>query len=134
MNEVALTKKDILINYRILLVDDRMENLLTLENVIEKEGRKIIKAASGNEALKIALSEKIDLILLDVQMPEMDGYEAMKEIRKKSAFKQLPIIAITAKAMQGDREKCIEAGASDYITKPVNIEQLISMMKAWLYK
>jgi len=124
MNEIILTKKDILKSYSILVVDDRMENLLTLENVIEKEGRRIIKAGSGNEALKIALSEKIDLILLDVQMPEMDGYEAADLLRMNPKTKNVPIIFVSAVSRneKGPVNK-YEEGTVDFLFKPLDIHE-----------
>jgi CheY-like chemotaxis protein len=95
----------------------------------------VIPAENGYIALELLKKEpNIDLVLMDIMMPGMDGYETMREIRKLTQFKDLPIIALTAKAMVGDREKCIEAGASDYLSKPVNIEQLSSLMQVWLSK
>jgi CheY-like chemotaxis protein len=92
-------------------------------------------AENGRDALeKLDAAEEIDLVLMDVMMPEMDGYETTRAVRERPRFKQLPIIALTAKAMKGDREKCIAAGASDYITKPVDPEQLLSLMRVWLYR
>lgn len=94
----------------------------------------IVSAIDGKEALKI-LDENplVDIVLMDMMMPEMDGYESTARIRKNSKYKQLPILAVTAKAMMGDREKCIKAGASDYISKPVDVDQLISLLRVWLY-
>lgn len=95
----------------------------------------VLSAENGRDA--IALLQKtpdIDVVLMDVMMPEMDGYQTMRAIRKHAKFKNLPIISLTAKAMKGDREKCLEAGASDYITKPVNTEQLFSLLRVWLYR
>jgi CheY-like chemotaxis protein len=95
---------------------------------------KVVTAVDGKEALK-QLQENPDtnIVLMDIMMPEMDGYEAMQQIRKKKQFQKLPIIAVTEKAMTGDREKCIKAGASDYISKPVDIDQLLSLLRVWLY-
>ncbi|MDB5255906.1 MAG: response regulator [Chitinophagaceae bacterium] len=126
---------EILIGKKILVVDDDIRNIYSLTNVLEEEGMNCITAENGKAALKI-LSDNpaIDMILMDVMMPEMDGYEATKEIRNMTKFSKIPIIALTAKAMKGDRERCLEVGMSDYVSKPVNIEQLLSLMRVWLYK
>lgn len=122
-------------NKVVLIVDDDMRNVFALTAALEKKQLQTVFAENGKEALQIlAQNEQIDIVLMDIMMPEMNGYETMREIRKQERYKDLPIIALTAKAMKSDREKCIEAGASDYISKPVNIEQLISLMKVWLYK
>nr|WP_295969737.1 response regulator [uncultured Bacillus sp.] len=128
-------KEDLLAGKNILLVDDDMRNVFALTTTLESVGIQVHFAENGKEALEV-LREKpfIDLVLMDIMMPEMDGYDAMKKIREQSVFEQLPIIALTAKAMKDDREKCINAGASDYISKPVNIEQLLSLLKVWLYQ
>ena len=95
----------------------------------------IVKAENGKNALEmLSKHPQIDLVLMDIMMPEMDGYETTQKIRREHKNSTLPIIAVTAKAMKGDREKCIEAGASDYITKPLKIDQLLSLMRVWLYK
>ncbi|WP_327248477.1 GAF domain-containing hybrid sensor histidine kinase/response regulator [Sediminibacterium salmoneum] len=121
--------------FKILIVDDDMRNVYALSTAIESEHADIISAADGKESLDM-LKQHTDtnLVLMDIMMPEMDGYEAMKRIRNELNLKELPIIALTAKAMEGDREKCIASGASDYITKPVDIQKLIAMMKSWLSK
>lgn len=117
-----------------LLVDDDMRNIYAISGVLESEGLNVIIANNGKEALdRLAQYPNIDIVLMDIMMPEMDGYTAMKEIRKMEKYRDLPIIAVTAKAMAGDREKCISAGASDYIAKPVNVDQLLSLMKVYLY-
>jgi CheY-like chemotaxis protein len=126
---------EILRNKKILLVDDDMRNIYSLSNVLEDEGIHCIIAENGRVALEeLARHSDIDLVLMDVMMPEMDGYEATMQIRKTPGIQQIPIIALTAKAMKGDREKCLAAGMSDYITKPVNVAQLLSLMRVWLYK
>lgn len=103
--------------------------------MLERHQMEILYAENGRDALKtLQNTPDIDVVLMDVMMPEMDGYETMQEIRKLSQFASLPMIALTAKAMKGDREKCIEAGASDYITKPVEPEQLLSLLRVWLYR
>jgi CheY-like chemotaxis protein len=120
---------------RVLVVDDDVRNIFSLTSVLEAHGMEVRFAENGRDAIK-SLEEdaNVDLVLMDVMMPEMDGYETMSAIREKDEFKALPIIALTAKAMKGDREKCIAAGASDYITKPVDTEQLLSLMRVWLYR
>jgi CheY-like chemotaxis protein len=102
--------------------------------MLERHQMQIRYAENGRDGLELLRNNpNVDVILMDIMMPEMDGYETMRAIRKISQFASLPIIALTAKAMKGDREKCIEAGASDYITKPVDSEQLLSLLRVWLY-
>jgi CheY-like chemotaxis protein len=129
------SKKDVLTNKNVLVVDDDVRNLFALTTAFERFNINTITAESGKEAMNI-LSEnnEIDIVLMDIMMPEMDGYETTQKIRREHKNSGLPIIAVTAKAMKGDREKCIEAGASDYITKPLKIDQLMSLMRVWLYK
>lgn len=127
-NQTNIAGKDILI------VDDTLENVRLLSAILVQEGYGVRKALNGQMALIAVQTVVPDLILLDIMMPEMDGYETMRAIRAIDRFASLPIIALTAKAMQGDREKCIEAGASDYITKPVDTEQLLSLLRVWLYR
>jgi CheY-like chemotaxis protein len=128
-------KSDVLTNKKVLVVDDDVRNLFALTTAFERYNIQTITAESGQEAMNI-LAEKqdIDIVLMDIMMPEMDGYETTQKIRREHKNNMLPIIAVTAKAMKGDREKCIDAGASDYITKPVKIDQLLSLMRVWLYK
>lgn len=125
---------DILHNKTVLIVDDDVRNIFSLTKALEALKIKTITAIDGKEALK-ALDENqhIDLVLLDMMMPNMDGYETATRIRQNSRLRNLPVIAVTAKAMTGDREKCINAGASDYITKPVDMDQLMSLLRVWLY-
>jgi CheY-like chemotaxis protein len=129
------SKEDVLAAKNVLVVDDDVRNLFALTTAFERYNINTITAESGQEAIAI-LSENtnIDIVLMDIMMPEMDGYETTQKIRREHKNSHLPIIAVTAKAMKGDREKCIEAGASDYITKPVKIDQLLSLMRVWLYK
>ncbi len=128
-------KNDVLTNKSVLVVDDDVRNLFALTTTFERYNINTITAESGMEAMNILNANKqIDIILMDIMMPEMDGYETIQKIRREHKNSALPIIAVTAKAMKGDREKCIEAGASDYITKPLKIDQLMSLMRVWLYK
>jgi CheY-like chemotaxis protein len=129
------SKEDVLVGKNILVVDDDVRNLFALTTAFERYNINTITAESGQEAIGILGENKdIDIVLMDIMMPEMDGYETTQKIRREHKNSHLPIIAVTAKAMKGDREKCIEAGASDYITKPVKIDQLLSLMRVWLYK
>ena len=119
----------------ILLVDDDARNIFTLSSVLERRGMKVLTATTGKEAIQtLETSDEVALVLMDIMMPEMDGYQTMQAIRAKAEFRRLPIIALTAKAMKGDREKCLEAGASDYLAKPVNTEQLLSALRMWLHR
>jgi CheY-like chemotaxis protein len=119
----------------ILLVDDDMRNLFALSKILSERGMNVLKAEDGKKAMAV-LEERshVDLVLLDIMMPVMDGYQTAREIRRQPRFHDLPIIALTAKAMKDDRDKCIAAGASDYLSKPVDVERLLSMLRVWLYK
>jgi HAMP domain-containing protein/CheY-like chemotaxis protein/signal transduction histidine kinase len=120
---------------RILIVDDDVRNIFSLTSVLEQQGMQVVFAENGRDAIRLLQEQAgIDLVLMDVMMPEMDGYETTRAIREMPEFTQLPIISLTAKAMKGDREKSIAAGASDYITKPVDVDQLLSLMRVWLYR
>jgi PAS domain S-box-containing protein len=120
---------------KVLVVDDDMRNIFALTSVLEQYEMEVVYAENGKDAIEtLTNTSGIDVVLMDVMMPEMDGYEATRAIRKIRKFKSLPIIAVTAKAMKGDREKCIESGASDYVAKPVDTEQLISLLRMWLYR
>ncbi|MGI8784746.1 MAG: HAMP domain-containing protein [Acidobacteriota bacterium] len=120
---------------KVLVIDDDIRNIFALTSVLEQHHMEVRYAENGKDGIALLKAEPdIDVVLMDVMMPEMDGYEATRAIRKMKRFKSLPIIALTAKAMKGDREKCIEAGASDYITKPADTNQLISLLRVWLYK
>ncbi|HEY8164175.1 MAG TPA: HAMP domain-containing protein [Gemmatimonadaceae bacterium] len=119
----------------VLIVDDDVRNIFSLTSVLEDHGMNVRFSENGRDAIdSLKKDPNVDVILMDVMMPEMDGYDTMRNIRAMPEFKSLPIIALTAKAMKGDREKCIAAGASDYITKPVDTEQLVSLLRVWLYK
>ena len=119
---------------RLLVVDDTEVNRDLLVRRLKALGHEVETAVHGRAALETLAARPIDLVLLDIMMPEMDGFETMKAIRQNPAFARLPIIALTAKAMKGDREKCLEAGASDYLAKPVNNEQLLSALRMWLHR
>jgi CheY-like chemotaxis protein len=118
-----------------LLVDDDARNIFALSSMLERRGMKVLTATTGREAIGLAqLTPDLAIVLMDIMMPEMDGYQTIAAIRDDPAFRRLPIIALTAKAMKGDREKCLEAGASEYLAKPVNTEQLLSAMRSWLHR
>ena len=126
---------DVLKGKKILIVDDDMRNIFALTSVLERHNVLVLSEENGKNAINtLKNNPDIEVVLMDIMMPEMDGYETIKVIRKMSKFKDLPIIALTAKAMKGDREKCINAGASDYISKPVDTAQLLSLLRVWLYK
>ena len=125
----------VLAGRKVLIVDDDVRNIFSLTAVLERHRMQVVYVENGKDAISMLEKEPgIEIVLMDVMMPEMDGYETMRAIRKQPKLKSLPIISLTAKAMKGDREKCIEAGASDYITKPVNTEQLLSLLRVWLYR
>jgi CheY-like chemotaxis protein len=135
MLERLTTSDEDLVDRTVLLVDDDARNIFALSSVLERRGMRVLTATTGNEAIKlIELNSDIAIVLMDIMMPEMDGYQTMEEIRKNANFRRLPIIALTAKAMKGDREKCLDAGASDYLAKPVNTEQLLSALRSWLHR
>lgn len=118
---------------KILLADDDMRNVFALSKILKERGMEVLIAENGLIALEmLAVHGDIDLVLMDIMMPEMDGYEAMKQIRSQVKFRSLPVLALTAKAMKDDKQKCIDAGANDYITKPIDIERLLSLMRVWL--
>ena len=120
---------------KVLIVDDDVRNVFALTSVLEANGMEVIFAENGRDGVDMLRENPdVDLVLMDIMMPELDGYQTMRAIRGREQFKQLPIISLTAKAMRGDREKSIASGASDYITKPVDTDQLLSLMRVWLYK
>ncbi len=126
---------DALFNKKVLIVDDDVRNIFALSSVLERRGMSVLTAGTGREAIgTIESTPDIAIVLMDIMMPEMDGYETMQVIRQNPSFRRLPIVALTAKAMKGDREKCLEAGASEYLAKPVNTEQLLSALRMWLHR
>ena len=126
---------EVLSNKKVLLADDDVRNIFSLTRTLEKHRMEVISAIDGKEALQMLENNPdTDIVLMDIMMPEMDGFEAIARIRQNPRWRNLPVIAVTAKAMAGDREKCIRAGASDYISKPVDIDQLVSLLRIWLYE
>jgi CheY-like chemotaxis protein len=135
MLERLYSSDEDLLGKTVLLVDDDARNIFALSSVLERRGMKVLTATTGNEAISLLDSTpEVAIVLMDIMMPEMDGYQTMQVIRGNSEFRRLPIVALTAKAMKGDREKCLEAGASDYLAKPVNTEQLLSVLRMWLHR
>ncbi|MGH7215362.1 MAG: response regulator, partial [Tepidisphaeraceae bacterium] len=125
----------VLAGKKVLVVDDDIRNIFAMTSLLEPYRMQILSAETGKAAIEILQSSAdIDCVLMDIMMPDVDGYDTMRAIRKLSKFRSLPIIALTAKAMKGDREKCIEAGASDYISKPVDTEQLLALLRVWIYR
>jgi CheY-like chemotaxis protein len=126
---------DALAGRKVLVVDDDVRNIFALSSVLERRGMTVLSAGTGKEAIEtIATTPDLAIVLMDIMMPEMDGYETMQVIRQNLAMRRMPIIALTAKAMKGDRERCLEAGASEYLAKPVNTEQLLSALRMWLHR
>ena len=126
---------DALVGKKVLVVDDDIRNIFALSSVLERRGMTVLTAGTGREAVKtLESTPDVAIVLMDIMMPEMDGYETMQVIRQNPSLRRLPIIALTAKAMKGDREKCLEAGASEYLAKPVNTEQLLSALRMWLHR
>src|SRR5205085_11999560 len=135
MLERLNSSDDDLVGRTVLLVDDDARNIFALSSALERRGMRVLTATTGNEAIDLIQSNKeIAIALMDIMMPGMDGFETMQIIRKNPAFRRLPIVALTAKAMKGDREKCLESGAYDYLAKPVNTEQLLSVLRMWLHR
>ncbi|HEX3915274.1 MAG TPA: HAMP domain-containing protein [Steroidobacteraceae bacterium] len=124
-----------LIRRTVLLVDDDARNIFALSSVLERRGMEVLTATTGSEAIAVLRARgDVAIVLMDIMMPGMDGYETIQAIRSDPAYRRLPILALTAKAMKGDREKCLDAGASDYLAKPVNIQQLMSALRMWLHR
>ena len=126
---------EVLKERKVLVVDDDARNIFALTTVLENQEMEVISATNGRQAIEmLENTPDLSVVLMDIMMPEMDGYETMREIRKKPEFRTMPILALTAKAMKGDREKCLQAGASDYIAKPVDTDQLLTLLRVWLYR
>jgi CheY-like chemotaxis protein len=124
-----------LVGKKVLVVDDDVRNIFALSSFLERRGMTVLTAGTGREAIAtLEATPDVAIVLMDIMMPEMDGYETMQVIRKNAEFRRLPIIALTAKAMKGDREKCLEAGASEYMAKPVNTDQLLFGLRTWLHR
>ena len=126
---------EVLRGRKVLVVDDDARNIFALTSVLENQDMEVLSATNGRQAIElIEGTPDLSVVLMDIMMPEMDGYETMRQIRKSPELRTLPILALTAKAMKGDRDKCLEAGASDYLAKPVNTEQLLSALRLWLHR
>jgi CheY-like chemotaxis protein len=126
---------EVLVGRKVLVVDDDIRNIFALTSLLERHNMHVVSADNGRRAIELLDDDApADIVLMDIMMPEMDGFETMRAIRQNARHRLLPMIALTAKAMKGDREKCLEAGASDYIAKPVNTEQLLSLMRVWLHR
>jgi CheY-like chemotaxis protein len=127
------TNSTVLAGKKVLIVDDDIRNIFALTSILERYDMQIISAETGRDAIHLLETHSdVDIVLMDIMMPEMDGMDTMRAIRHVSEFKNLPIVAVTAKAMKGDREKCIDAGAWDYLSKPINPDQLLMVLRAWL--
>jgi CheY-like chemotaxis protein len=125
----------ILAGKKVLIVDDDIRNIFATTSLLERYRMNVLSAETGKAALELLENTRdIDLVLMDIMLPELDGYDTMRAVRKMFGFEALPIIALTAKAMKGDREKCIDAGASDYISKPVDTDRLLSLLRNWLHR
>jgi CheY-like chemotaxis protein len=126
---------EILRGRTVLVVDDDARNIYALTSLLENQEMNVISVTSGRSAINvIGKTPELSIVLMDIMMPDMDGYATMREIRETPEYRTIPILALTAKAMKGDREKCLDAGASDYIAKPVNTDQLLSLMRVWLFR
>jgi tubulin-specific chaperone A len=134
MIRMAHEKETVLSGKKVLIVDDDMRNIFALSHALKAKEMTVIRAETGQEALDMLDTHPdIDIVLMDIMMPVMDGYEAMRKIREQEKFWKLPILALTAKAMKDDRKKCIEAGANDYLAKPIDLDKVMSMLRVWLY-
>jgi CheY-like chemotaxis protein len=134
---IELVQRDdpTLSGHKVLVIDDDVRNIFAITTALESYKMQVVYAESGAAGIELLQAQTdVSVVLMDVMMPEMDGFEATQQIRRMAQFKSLPIIMVTAKAMKGDREKCLAAGASDYITKPVDVDQLLSLMRVWLHR
>ena len=135
MLERLHSSNEILRGRKVLVVDDDARNIFALTSLLENQEMDVISATNGHNVIDILQNTSdVSIVLMDIMIPDMDGYETIREIRKDPEFRTVPILALTAKAMKGDREKCLKAGASDYIAKPVNTDQLLSLMRVWLFR
>jgi CheY-like chemotaxis protein len=135
MLERLTSSDEDLVGRTVLLVDDDARNIFALSSALERRGMQVLTATTGREAITLVeQTPELAIVLMDIMMPEMDGYQTIGKIRENPEYRRLPIVALTAKAMKGDREKCLEAGASDYLAKPVNTEQLLSALRMWLHR
>jgi CheY-like chemotaxis protein len=129
------SSNEVLRGRKVLVVDDDARNIFALTSLLENQEAEVISATNGRDAIETVLNDpEISIVLMDIMMPDMDGYETIRQIREQPSYRSLPILALTAKAMKGDREKCLMAGASDYIAKPVNTDELLSLMRVWLFR
>ncbi|HNK51522.1 MAG TPA: response regulator, partial [Nitrospira sp.] len=134
MLERVRQSDDALVGKKVLVVDDDMRNIFALTSLLERHGMEVTGCETGREAIQqVEEDPDLDMVLMDIMMPEMDGYETMRHIRQNPQHRLLPILALTAKAMKGDRERCLQAGASDYIAKPVNTDELLALLRIWLF-
>src|SRR5262249_11530986 len=134
MLEQVRLQDPLLAGKRVLIVDDDVRNIFAITSLLERYHMQVLYAENGRDALEtLERNPDIDAVLMDVMMPEVDGYETMRVIRERPEWRSLPVIALTAKAMKDDREKCVAAGASDYIAKPIDTEQILSLLRVWLY-
>ncbi|MBD0325587.1 MAG: response regulator, partial [Pyrinomonadaceae bacterium] len=135
MLEQLHRRDPVLARKKVLIVDDDVRNIFALTSALESHNMEVTHAENGQDAIELLRrTPDVDVVLMDIMMPGMDGYETMRAVRKISRFQSLPIIALTAKAMKADRDRCIEAGASDYISKPLDVDQLLSLLRVWLYR
>ncbi|MNM24346.1 Polar-differentiation response regulator DivK [compost metagenome] len=135
MLKVARSRDKVFEGRKVLLVDDDVRNIFALTSALEQKGAVVLIGRNGREAIeRLNEVDDIDLVLMDVMMPEMDGFEATIEIRKDPRWRKLPIIAVTAKAMKDDQERCLQAGANDYLAKPIDLDRLFSLIRVWLPK
>jgi CheY-like chemotaxis protein len=126
---------EVLRGRKVLIVDDDVRNIFAMTSILEQQEMHVLSAEDGRTAIDLLVQQPdVDIVLMDIMMPDMDGYETLRTIRKHARFRSLPMIAVTAKAMKGDREKCLEAGAWDYLSKPVDAEHLLSALRAWLHR
>jgi CheY-like chemotaxis protein len=133
LDENGETRDALFANSKVLIIDDDLRNIFAVTSVLERYNLGVVFAENGPEGIEALKNDPdIDCVLMDVMMPDLDGYEATRQIRRMAQFKDLPIIALTARAMKGDREKCLEAGASDYISKPVDPRKLVATVRSWI--